>query len=56
MADSVNRILEEMVPELEALDRKGYFNKQEIRSIIEKRKKFEYQMKRNKPILADFFK
>lgn len=56
MADTVNRILEEMVPELEKLEKKEYFNKNEIRKIIETRREFEYKMKRNKPILKDFIR
>lgn len=37
MADSVRRILEEMVPELEALEEAGFFSKAEIRSIVQRR-------------------
>ena len=54
MADVVRKILEEMVPELEALEQKGYFSKQEIRSIIQKRQNFEYNLQRRAALKKDY--
>lgn len=50
MADTVRYHLEEMVPELEDLEKRGYFNKGEIRQIVKKRTDFEYALKRRAPI------
>ncbi|KAI3438077.1 hypothetical protein D9Q98_000519 [Chlorella vulgaris] len=46
MADTVRYLLEEMVPELEALEQRGYFSRSEIRAIVQKRQDFEYALKR----------
>eukprot|EP00890_Picochlorum_soloecismus_P003580 jgi/Picsp_1/4222/NSC_01731-R1_protein len=54
MADRVRKTLEEMVPELEALEQKGYFSKQEIRSIIQKRQNFEYNLQRRAALKKDY--
>ncbi len=54
MADSVRRILEEMVPELEDLEKKGYFSRTEIRQIIQKRQDFEYNLQRRATVKDDF--
>jgi len=54
MADRVRKFLEEMVPELEALEQKGYFSKQEIRSIIQKRQNFEYNLQRRAALEKDY--
>lgn len=54
MADSVRRILEEMVPELEDLEKKGYFSTIEIRHIIQKRQDFEYNLQRRAAVKEDF--
>ena len=37
MADTVRSLLEEMVPELEDLERRGYFSRSEIRQVVAKR-------------------
>lgn len=39
-------LLEEMVPELEALEERGYFSRDEIRAIVQRRQDFEYALKR----------
>ncbi|CAI2178251.1 11600_t:CDS:10 [Funneliformis geosporum] len=46
MAEKVQYYLEQMVPELEDLERKEIFTKEEIKSIIKKRTAFEYALKR----------
>lgn len=56
MADTVRYLMEAMVPELEALEAKGYFNKQELRSIAQQRTNFEYALKRKQALLHDFIK
>eukprot|EP00401_Gymnodinium_catenatum_P009450 CAMPEP_0117550138 /NCGR_PEP_ID=MMETSP0784-20121206/48526_1 /TAXON_ID=39447 /ORGANISM="" /LENGTH=297 /DNA_ID=CAMNT_0005347147 /DNA_START=11 /DNA_END=901 /DNA_ORIENTATION=+ len=42
MADRVEEILQEMVPELDDLRRKGIFEEAEIRHIVRRRREFEY--------------
>lgn len=50
----MRRILEEMVPELEDLETKGYFSRTEIRHIIQKRQDFEYNLQRRAALKGDF--
>lgn len=54
MADFVHHVLEDMVPELEDLERRGYFNKHEIKQIVQKRQDFEYNLRRRAPVKSDF--
>jgi U3 small nucleolar RNA-associated protein 6 len=56
MADTVRRVLEEMVPELEDLEERGYFNKNEIKQIVQKRQDFEYNLRRRAALKADFLR
>lgn len=56
MADSVRRVLEQMVPELEELERRGYFSRTEIKSIIQKRQDFEYDLQRRAALKSDFIR
>ncbi|KAI8101795.1 hypothetical protein M9434_006861 [Picochlorum sp. BPE23] len=56
MADSVRRVLEQMVPELEELERRGYFSRAEIKSIIQKRQDFEYDLQRRAALKSDFMR
>ncbi|KAG0170590.1 U3 snoRNP protein [Apophysomyces sp. BC1034] len=46
MADTVQFYLERMVPELEDLEKRGFFSSVEIKSIVKKRTNFEYALKR----------
>ena len=48
--------MEEMVPELENLEERGYFQKQEIKQVVKKRMQFEYLLKRPAPQKADFLR
>jgi U3 small nucleolar RNA-associated protein 6 len=56
MADTVRRVLEEMVPELEDLEQRGYFSKNEIKQIVQKRQDFEYNLRRRAALKADFLR
>ncbi|KAK9762196.1 U3 snoRNP protein [Basidiobolus ranarum] len=56
MADTVQYHLENMIPELEDLEKKKIFNKEEIRSIVKKRTNFEYSLKRRSPKKIDYLR
>ena len=56
MADNVRAIMEEMIPELEDMERRGYFNKSEIRQIVKRRTDFEYSLKRRAAVKADYLR
>ena len=56
MADDVRRALEEMVPELEDMEDRGYFSKSEIKQIIQKRQNFEYNLRRRAALQSDFLR
>ena len=49
-------MLEEMIPELEDLEERGYFSKVEIKQIVKKRTQLEYQLKRKAVTKADFLR
>ncbi|KAL3138255.1 hypothetical protein ABBQ32_006073 [Trebouxia sp. C0010 RCD-2024] len=48
--------MEDMVPELEDLEERGYFKKQEIKQIVKKRTHFEYLLKRPAAVKMDFLR
>lgn len=54
MADVVQYRLERMVNELDDLERRGLFTRQEIAEIVKQRRKFEYRLKRPSPLKQDF--
>ena len=56
MADTVRAILEEMIPELEDFQKKGYFSRPEIQQIVKKRTDFEYKLKRRAAVKADYLR
>ncbi|KAG2226810.1 hypothetical protein INT45_005775 [Circinella minor] len=56
MAETVQYRLERMIPELEEFERKGLFNKVEIKSIIKKRTNFEYAIARRIVKKIDFLR
>lgn len=56
MADIVRRLLEEMVPELEDLEKRGYFSKTEIKQIVQRRQDFEYALRRRAALKSDFLR
>ena len=56
MADTVQYLLEESIPELEDYETKGYFTKSELRQIIQKRQDFEYRLKRRAAMKVDYYR
>ena len=56
MADNVRSVLEEMIPELEDFEERGYFSKTEIQQIVKKRTNFEYLLKRRAAVKADYLR
>lgn len=56
MADTVRHLMEEMIPELEDFQQRGYFNKAEIKAIVKKRQDFEYLLKRRAALKQDFLR
>ncbi|CAJ0833418.1 3936_t:CDS:10 [Entrophospora sp. SA101] len=54
MAETVQFYLEQMVPELEDLERKELFSNAEIKNIVKKRTHFEYALKRRPTRKIDF--
>ena len=48
--------LERMVPELEQLEEKGFFDKAEITELVKRRENFEYALKRRTPAKADYLR
>lgn len=49
-------LMEEMVPELEELEKKGYFTRKEVKQIVQRRQEFEYQLKRRAALKQDFYR
>ena len=56
MADTVQYLLEESIPELEDYEARGYFTKAELRQIIQKRQDFEYRLKRRAAMKVDYYR
>ncbi|KAL2613971.1 hypothetical protein R1flu_025663 [Riccia fluitans] len=56
MADTVHYHLERMLPELDDLEKRGLFERHEIKEIVRKRRDFEYLLKRPSPLKEDFIK
>lgn len=56
MGDTVRYLMEEMIPELEELEKKEYFSRSEIRQIVLKRQDFEYHLKRRAALKKDFLR
>ncbi|KAJ2839554.1 U3 snoRNP protein, partial [Coemansia sp. 'formosensis'] len=56
MAEIVQYHLEQMVGELEDLERRKLFTKPELKSIVKKRTKFEYGLRRRRVSQADFLR
>lgn len=54
MAEFVEQNLEEMIPELEQMQRVGLFTPAETSVILRKRKAFEYKLKRQTKSKEDF--
>ncbi|XP_057840089.2 uncharacterized protein LOC131049986 isoform X2 [Cryptomeria japonica] len=56
MADTVQYKLERMIPELDDLEKRGLFNKTEIKEVVRRRRDFEYQLKRPCPLKEDYLR
>ena len=54
MADKVALVIESMIPELQHLERRGFFQKDEIKRILEQRETMEYRMIKNSASKLDF--
>lgn len=49
-------LLEAMVPELEDLEKRGYFSRSEVKQIAQRRQDFEYALKRKAALKTDFLR
>lgn len=56
MADTVRYLMEEMIPELDDMEKRGYFSKAELKKAVEWRTKFEYLLKRRTVLKEDFLR
>ncbi|KAG2448877.1 hypothetical protein HYH02_006226 [Chlamydomonas schloesseri] len=56
MADTVQYLMEQMIPELEDLEQKGYFTRAEVKKIVQKRQNFEYLLKRRAALKEDYYR
>ena len=56
MADTVQELLEDMVPELEDLARKRIFSQPEIKEIVRRRRDFEYKLKRRESQKSEYLR
>ncbi|KAL6647631.1 hypothetical protein ACP70R_015068 [Stipagrostis hirtigluma subsp. patula] len=54
MGDTVQYRLERMTDELDDLERRGLFTRQEIAEIVRRRRDFEFRLRRRSPLRADF--
>ncbi len=48
--------MEGMIPELEDLEQRGYFTKEEVKQVVKKRMHFEYLLKRMAAVKNDFLR
>lgn len=56
MADRVEDVLEQMVPELDELARLQLLSSKEVQALVRRRRSFEYAMNRRMPIRDDFLR
>ena len=56
MADKVQLTLETLVPEMDVLAQKGYFEKKDLKKIMKKRRFHEYQFEKTDVLPLDYFK
>ena len=56
MADKVQLTLETLVPEMDILSQKGYFEKKDIKKIMKKRRFHEYQFEKTDVQPIDYFR
>ena len=55
MGDTVQRLMEGMVPELEDLVARGIFSREELKEVVARRADYEYNLKRRAPVKADYW-
>jgi U3 small nucleolar RNA-associated protein 6 len=48
--------MEAMLPELEDLEQRGYFDRSELKQIVQRRQNFEYNLKRKAAIKTDYLR
>ena len=56
MADAVQRLLEAMAPDLEALEAGGGFSRAELKEVVRRRRDFEYRLRRRRARTEDFLR
>ena len=56
MADKIQLTLESLVPEMDILVQKGYFEKKDIKKIMKKRRYHEYQFEKTDVLPLDYFR
>jgi U3 small nucleolar RNA-associated protein 6 len=56
MADTVAYHMERMLPELEDLEKRELFSKEELKEIVRQRRDFEYLLKRHSALKQDFLR
>ena len=56
MADTVAYHMERMLPELEDLENRELFSKEELKEIVRQRRDFEYLLKRHSALKQDFLR
>lgn len=56
MADNVVHLTELMVPELQDLEKRGFFSRSELKQVARKRTDFEYLLKRRATLREDFLR
>ena len=56
MADTVRYLMEDMIPELQDLEARGYFSKAELKEVARRRMDFEYRLKRRAALKEDFLR
>ena len=56
MADKVQLTLETLVPEMDVLVQKGYFEKKDVKKIMKKRRYHEYQFEKTDVLPLDYFR
>jgi len=56
MADTVQRMLEGMIPELEDLEERGLFSGEEVREVVATRREWEHKLARRHSLKEDFLR
>ena len=56
MADTVRYLMEDMIPELQDLEVRGYYSKAELKEVARRRMDFEYRLKRRAALKEDYLR